>query len=167
MIGAKTLQIVATAAETDVKLEERLQGHYLTGALERSLDLSPGDTEGDLQAVELHGLDYLDNLEYGIQAEQIPQTSGYYRQILAYVKLRFKVDGNKAARIAGRIVAKHRIEGQPTAASFVFSKTGERLNAVAQALDKGAKSYDNLFNSSLDREFDSLVDADFPDLTIV
>ena len=141
----------------DIKTELRLQGHYLTGALEASLHDEEIAENGGV-TLTASALGYLEDLETGIPSEQIQLTSGRLAEMTRYVELRMGYQGKKALSVAYAIIKKQQKEGMPTSGSYAFSKTGFRTEAIEQTFEKNQDKYvgeidvatfnslDNIFN---------------------
>jgi hypothetical protein len=148
----------------DIFKEWRLQGHYLTGNLERTAETV---TEINVSAVILEGYGplYSGVLEEGVSAERIPynssvrtgaKTSKYIQALKNYAMMRFRVGEKDALRIAFAIAKKHEKEGMPTLASAVHSQSGQRRKAMEAAFTKNESSYfesiDEVVSEDLDKE---------------
>lgn len=117
--------------------ELREQGHYLTGELERSVQGTVTETEGDATLVGT-ALDYGQILNKGVTAARIPfggsngdgkGTSKYIQALIDYFKKR-GLDDKEAMRAAFATAHKHKKEGMPTSTSKKHSTTGNRLNFI-------------------------------------
>lgn len=138
----------------------RVQGHYLTGNLERSIvgtiTIAPAVT-----VLECTPLTYGWYVDRGVPAAKIPfgtgggrggGTSKYIQGLIAYFKLR-GLDDKEAKRAAFATANKHKKEGMSTAASAAYSSTGKRnhfINAVKGAIEGGvdkvvSDGYDKMF----------------------
>ena len=134
----------------DIKRELRLQGHYLTGALEASLHAKE-ITEGDIIHLTAEAA------EKGVPANHIEISSATLAAMTKYVQLRMGYQGRKASQVAYRILQKQQEEGMPTKASYQYSKTGDRLDAVDDTFRKNDTRYFDLIDQvtfgGLDTEF--------------
>lgn len=162
MIGDKTIRSLDQQLSQNLKKELRDQGHYLTGALEQSVQ-SRFVSNSDGVTLEMVALDYINDLETGIPGNQIDVTDASYIEGLArYAKLRFGLKSDRQAlRAAFRIAAKHRKEGMPTRNSYQFSSTGERTEAVQTSYDEHARDNEKLLEDTFSTELDELIDKTF------
>lgn len=157
-IAKINFQIVA-----DIKQELRLQGHYLTGELEQSFQEKQILNESEV-VLEAYAYAFLQDLEKGVQAEDIPPlnvSSKEFANLVKWVKLR-GLDTNGYLRLSAESIAeaiwrKWQKDGKPLATSKEFSKTGEILFAVANVFSKQDENYfakiDEEVVLSLDKEF--------------
>lgn len=162
IFGSETMRTVETQIRKDLQQGLRDQGHYLTGDLERSLNNEPRiEQEGDTLDIDVEALDYIETLETGVPAENINLAQD--AAIMAeYAKLRFGYQGRKALRVGFAIAQRHKEEGNPTHASYRFSKTGDRKHVIEQSFDDPL--YDKLFESGMDDEFESLINDTFGEI---
>lgn len=160
MIGEATLKYLDKSLEQDLKVQLRLQGHYLTGELERSIT-SELDADGNGVTLDVEAADYINQLETGLSPDEIVFDEAYTSGILRYVQLRFKVFGKEAIAIANRIISKHAREGMPTLDSYKFSETGERTRVLEETYDSHEEEYDQIVEDSLGYELDELIDQTF------
>lgn len=141
---------------SDLKTELRLQGHYLTGALEASLRPRI-DTDGKEQVLTASAAGYLEDLEKGKRANEISMDAKSIADMTRYVKLRMGYTGNRATQVAIAILRKQQKEGMPTAASYQYSQTGERKFAVEDTFYNHQAKYtemlDNGVFGDLDKSF--------------
>lgn len=159
MIGNATIILIDTAYQGDLKKELRDQGHYLTGALERSIH-SRQSTSGGTVVSEIEALDYAEDLFEGVRPEHIdPYDPTYLKGLTEYAKKRFP--GQPAFKIAVSISLKHSKEGNPTQASYEFSSTGERLFANIEAYNKNESEYAQFLEDGVSREIDQFIDKTF------
>lgn len=137
----------------DIKKELRLQGHYLTGALESSLTPKEINENGGV-TLTASALGYLEDLEKGISPNNISAT---VEEMTRYVNLRMGYTGKYAIKVAIAILKKQRKEGSPTKASYEFTKTGERKFAVEDTFYNNQPRYVNMLDDatigSLDNSF--------------
>lgn len=160
MIGDATLKYLDKTLEQDLKTELRLQGHYLTGELERSIN-SDLVEDGNGVTLEVVAADYINQLETGLTPDEIFFGEAYTSGILRYVQLRFKVAGQEAIEIAGKIIAMHAREGMPTLASYKYSETGNRTEVLEDTYNTHEDQYDQIVEDSLGYELDELIDQTF------
>lgn len=164
MIGTKTIQTLDKNLERDLKQELRDQGHYLTGFLERSMKPKFQETNSGI-VLDVEAEDYINDLETGVPASKINVSAGYIQELAKYAQLRFGVSGNLATKIGYAIAKKHKREGNPTAASYQFSSTGERKHAIEISYNSHEQLYDRQIEAGLSQEIDGLIDKTF-DTTI-
>lgn len=160
MIGSKTISKLSTDLERDLAKELRDQGHYLTGALERSIK-SRQTNSGNSFVLETEANDYITDLNEGVPASQIQVDVAYVQELAAYAQKRFGVSGGAALRAGYNIAKKHAIEGNPTKASYQYSNTGDRLHAIEDSYQKNEAEYDQQIETSLSQELDDLIDHTF------
>jgi hypothetical protein len=159
MIGDTTIKRIDISLQDDLKKELRDQGHYLTGALERSIR-SRQTSSGGKVVSEIEALDYAADLFEGVPAEHIdPYDPQYLKGLTEYAKKRFP--GQPAFKIAVAIALKHSKEGNPTQASYEFSKTGERLFANVEAYNKNESEYAQFLEEGVSKELDQFIDKTF------
>lgn len=125
---------------SDIKKEERLQGHFLTGALERSFVEKETYNENELY-IEAFAFGYIQDLEQGIEADKIVINSRSLDDMTRYVELRMGYKGSLAKTVAYRILKKQAAEGNPTKASSRFSKDGQRKHAIAKTFEMNESKY--------------------------
>lgn len=124
----------------DIKTELRLQGHYLTGALEASLHDEEIEENGGI-TLTASAFGYLEDLEKGILAPFIVINAATVAEMTRYVELRMGYHGKLATSVAYAILKKQQKEGNPTSGSYNFSKTGFRKEAVEQTFEKNQPKY--------------------------
>jgi hypothetical protein len=116
--------------EDDIKQELRLQGHYATGELERSMKVEQ-IFEGGNVSFELIALGYIQELEEGVPASQINVSPVEFQRLVKWVKFRGLASSEtKARQVAYFIIQRWKEEGKPLENSRQFSETGEILHAV-------------------------------------
>ncbi len=136
----------------DIKEALRLQGHHLTGALERSL--TPRESKStDNYTISAEAFGYIKDLEEGVRPEHIAVDAQAIKEMTGYVELRMGYTGKYAVKVAIAILNKQRKEGMPTQSSYQYSKTGERLDAVSDLFRENRQVYDNMVD---DRVVDNL-----------
>lgn len=160
MIGNATLKYLDKTLEEDLKTELRLQGHYLTGQLERSITSDLAE-DGKGVTLDVVAADYINQLETGLLPDEIVFNDAYTSGILRYVELRFKVAGKEAIAIANKIIAAHAREGMPTRGSYKFSETGKRTEVLEDTYNTHEEQYDQIVEDSLGYELDELIDQTF------
>lgn len=143
----------------DIKKELRLQGHYLTGALEASLNAREIAEDGSV-ILTASALRYLEDLEEGIPASEIGMDTKSINEMTKYVNLRMGYTGKYAIKVALAILRKQQKEGNPTQASYEYSKTGERTDAVKETFRQNQPRYVDLIDKpaigGLDNDFNKI-----------
>lgn len=164
MIGKKTIDKETLRLQDELKEELRAQGHYLTGALERSIDSKFVD-QGDTIAREIVANDYAETLNTGIPSSKINiNDAGYIAGLTRYAEQRFGYFGEQAKTVAFQIAAKHKKEGMPTKNSYQYSENNRRTHAIDVSVENNLET-DRLMESGLSQEIDEVFN--FPDLTIL
>lgn len=159
-----TVKTMEKAVRVDLQQGLIDQGHYLTGALDRSLNITPiVEQKGDSLLVEVNALDYIDTLDTGVPPEHIPTDAAYIQLMAGYAAQRFHISGKLALKAGYAIAKAHRREGNPTKNSYNFSKTGERLHVIEESFQE--ERYDILFDKGIDQEFDSLFNDTFDEIS--
>lgn len=158
MIGDTTIKTIDHYLELDLKKELRAQGHFLTGALEASIN-SKQTSSGGKSVIEMEALDYADDLFEGVAPEHIDQSN--IAGLTKYAELRFGLSGKAAIKAAVAIARKHRKEGMPTKNSYQYSKTGERLFANLEAYNKNEAEYGNFLETGVSSELDQFINKTF------
>lgn len=158
MIGDVTIKRIDIELQNDLKKELRAQGHYLTGALEQSIQ-SQQISSGNKSVIEMSALDYADDLFEGVPPEHIDESN--IAGLIKYAEKRFGYSGKQAIKAAVAIARKHRKEGMPTKNSYNYSSTGERLFANEEAFDKNQSEFDQLLESGVSQEIDQFIDKTF------
>lgn len=164
MIGTKTIQTLDKNLERDLKKELRDQGHFLTGALERSMQPRIQESTSGV-VLEVVAEDYINDLETGVPASKITVNAGYIQELSRYAQLRFGASGKQGTKIGYAIARKHKREGNPTAASYQYSNTGERTRAIEISFNQHEQLYDRQMEAGLSQEIDGFIDKTF-DTTI-
>lgn len=148
----------------DVKKMLRLQGHYLTGELERSFEELILTAENHISLIAT-SKKYGEYLEDGVPANKIPYNPGsgaksskYISALQQYVKLRMGIsEDKKALSIAFAIAKKHKAEGMGTKKSIEHSSTGKRIEAIKDTFVNN----DNRYGQMIDKEVVSGIDDVF------
>jgi len=140
-----------------VILSYTMQGHKLTGGLINSIEYQ---VRAQVTSAEIDFLmfDYGVILDRGVSAANIPYSPGsgaksskYIDGLKQYARLRMGAATEKEAeRIAFAIARKHKSEGMPTKASFVYSKTGKRTGAIDAALEDANPEVIRLINMAME-----------------
>ena len=135
-------------AKAVAKEQNRVQGHRMTGKLEKS-------TEGKVVAIpdglvlDIVREKYGEIIDRGVNRRRIPfspgsgaKTSKYIEGLIRFVRLRGlrPKPGQTQKDIAFAIAHKHKKVGLPTPGSRRFSQTGRRTGALNEVYDK-EKSY--------------------------
>jgi hypothetical protein len=143
----------------DIKKELRDQGHYLTGALEASLQEREVAENGGV-TLTAEALAYIEDLEKGLAPNQIDFSAAGIQKMTRYVELRMGYSGKYAVKVAIRILKKQLKEGNPTKNSYQYSKTGFRTEAVRDVFDSKSNRYigmiDDAAIGSLDQSFHTI-----------
>lgn len=147
----------AKIVNEEIKQELKDQGHYLTGALDRSID---EEIDGD--DITGQALEYLNRLNDGVAAANIGplnKSSSEFRKLVQWVKQRgLEHNGERfmtAESIAEAIWRKWQKEGMPTENSKMYSKTGERTGALNIAFASVEDKLDRHMNKGLDAVFET------------
>lgn len=132
--------------EKAIREESRAQGHYLTGAMEQSLDAS-NKREGDTDVLEGTAINYTKYVNEGVRAE-----SASFKQMPFLIEY-FKKRGLPEKEAVGAAAATIRVwqrEGMPTAASSRFSKNRKRKQMIEDAIKHIERSLDSYMSKSFD-----------------
>jgi len=138
-------------------LSYTMQGHKLTGGLINSIE---HQVRAQVTGAEIDFLmyDYGVILDRGVSAANIPYQRGsgagsskYIDGLKQYARLRMGAATEKEAeRIAFAIANKHKQQGMPTKASFVYSQTGKRTGAIDAALEDANPEVTRLINLAME-----------------
>jgi hypothetical protein len=158
MIGETTIKTIDHYLELDLKEELRAQGHFLTGALERSIK-SKQTTSGGKSVIDIEALEYADDLLEGVAPEHIDQAD--IAGLTIYAQKRFVLSGKAAVKAAVAIARKHAQEGNPTQNSYNYSATGERLFANVEAYNKNEAEYSRFLETGVSAEIDQFINKTF------
>jgi hypothetical protein len=139
----------------DIKNELRLQGHYLTGALEASLRSREISENGNI-ILTAQSLSYLEDLEEGIPGNEIGTDPASIAEMTKYVQLRMGYTGKYAIKVALAILRKQQLEGNPTNASYEYSKTGDRLDAVKETFRQNQGKYIEMIDTPAVNSLDTI-----------
>ena len=85
----------------DIKEELRLQGHFLTGALERSIREIVIETPNGFQ-LTASAAEYMTDLEEGVPSHHISLNLKSIQEMTRYVELRMGYKGKYAEKVAKR-----------------------------------------------------------------
>jgi hypothetical protein len=147
---------------TDIQKELRLQGHLLTGKLERSFETVAEYNGGNL-ILEAYAAGYIEVLENGVRTDKIPydsskvtgaKTSKYIQGLKLFAMQRFGVGEKEGLSIAFAIAKKHEKEGMPSVGSKRFSSTGDRKNAILDTFIKNEERYFDKIDEAVVAELD-------------
>ena len=130
----------------------RDQGHYLSGALERSLVAT-------ITADRLIGsaLYYLWILDKGVAPGKMVIGTKSVTALTNYVQRRMGYDSKKAKHIAFAILKKQQNEGMSTRNAYRYSSTGQRKFVLTQAF----KNMDQLLSKQIFSGIDALINNEF------
>lgn len=136
----------ANFIEQIVKNESEKQGHYLTGALDKSFeyDMTLNSKEQILTGNAAHYIKYLNE---GVKAESV--SFNQFPFVFEFFKLR-GLDEEEAKIAAGATINKWMKEGMPTEASKKYSKTGSRKNLLESAFTEHGHKLDEHISNSFD-----------------
>ena len=138
-------------------LSYTMQGHKLTGGLINSIEYQVR-AQVTAASIDFYMYDYGVILDKGVSAANIPYQRGsgagsskYIDGLKQYARLRMGAATEKEAeRIAFAIANKHKSEGMPTKASFVYSSTGKRTGAIDAALEDANPEVTRLINVAME-----------------
>ena len=138
-------------------LSYTMQGHKLTGGLINSIEYQVR-AQVTAASIDFYMYDYGVILDKGVSAANIPYQRGsgagsskYIDGLKQYARLRMGAATEKEAeRIAFAIANKHKSEGMPTKASFVYSSTGKRTGAIDAALEDANPEVTRLINLAME-----------------
>ncbi len=128
------------------------QGHYLTGALERSMGASAVIDKSNETELIGFALDYAQDLEDGKKGSDIGNMKTHIAELFKYFLLR-GLSQNEAVDAAVRTAKRHKKEGMPTEASKRFSKTGERKHFITRTWSENQQKVDSLMDFGMDSMF--------------
>lgn len=139
-----------------IKISFRLQGHRLTGGLEKSINYKVTLDAGGAKVLIIME-DYGVIQDQGIAPQNIPYSgnngtatrSKYIQGLADFAKKRFFVDIKEATSIAFAIANVHKREGMQTRASNRFSRIGKRRGAIKEALDDTQEERELLIEQAL------------------
>ena len=133
--------------------ELRNQGHYLTGALENSINTSMSIETQRKQTI-IHGfaLDYAVKLNDPQSDQKLPSV----KELIKYFLLR-GYSSFDAAQFAYLTHKRHLKEGMPTVASKRFSKTGVRIRFIDRVWKSNQQKIDQKMEAGMDDIFNTEV----------
>lgn len=120
------------------------QGHNLTGATVLSVE-SRATLDKNSFTVSVYAYEHLKILDNGTPPNRIPYggrrgtKSKYIEALKRYAMKRMRVSSKEALGIAFAIARAQKRDGMPTKASRRFSRTGQRKNFVAVAIENASK----------------------------
>jgi hypothetical protein len=132
--------------EKAIRDESRAQGHYLTGAMEESLDAN-NQKQADADVLEGTAINYTKYVNEGVRAE-----SASFKQfpfLIRYFQLR-GLPEEEAKRAAAATIRVWQKEGMPTEASSRFSKNRKRKQMIEDAIKDASNALDKYMSTSLD-----------------
>lgn len=138
----------------DIKKTLRLQGHYLTGALEASITDDVNSSK-DNTTLSAKAFGYIEDLEKGIPASEIKINSQSLAEMTRYVELRMGYRGSKAQQVALLVLQAQQREGNPTENSYNFSQIGSRKFAIEITFNKNEDRYFNLIDGIVEKYVDT------------
>lgn len=160
MIGKETISKAANTLEQGLTKELRDQGHYLTGALERSIT-SKTVSSGNAETLEMSALDYIDDLDLGVKPNEIGNYIEHVEAMTKYAEKRMGVRGRLALKVGRRIAQKHAFAGIPTKKSYEYSITGERLHVIEETYEHSETLFETQIDDGLSDELDSFINKTF------
>lgn len=129
--------------QKQLREELREQGHYLTGALQNSIEYRIYPRGTTVVVAEMMALDYGVFMELGVPASRIPYSGGrqggggkskYIQGLITFFQKRGL--GEREAMSAAFATANvQKREGMPTNGSFAFSSNGRRTGFVSETLE--------------------------------
>lgn len=148
------LSLLNKQIKDDIRDELRLQGHFLTGELDRSFTVSE-EQVGDSIVLSATALLYVEELEKGVPANLI---NADVNKVAKWVLERnLTTNFSQAKTIAFLIIRKWKKVGKPLETSKEFSSTGEILHAMQIAFDANQSNYiqriDSIVFGEIDKEF--------------
>jgi hypothetical protein len=132
MTAKEVIEILAKEVRNSLVSEAELQGHKLTGKLEKNLTYEVVSSDDEATAT-IYGPDYAIYLNYGVSAERVRYP---IRVMIEYFTKR-GLPMKEATSAAWATRAKHKKEGMPTKASQRFSKNGNRTGFLDDGLKNG------------------------------
>lgn len=139
----------------DIQKEWRIQGHFLTGFLERNSENRTEASNGDV-ILEAYAPAYAEELEHGVPASEIEINDTTLREMTEYVMKRMGYGGIKAQQVAYFILRKQQKEGKPTENSKQYSQTGIRTEAIDLTFGKNEDAYFNVMDEAISEEIDKV-----------
>lgn len=151
-----------------LRKELKMQGHRLTGKLEKSIE-AVVKHKSDEWLIDIMHERYGTYQDTGVSANRIPYTPGsgartskYISALIRWVQLRGIAPGFARAKgIAFAIAKTHKKEGMPTKGSYRFSNNGRRtlwLQHPASAQEKTIeRRIGDAYEASLDAQLDALI----------
>ncbi len=150
--------------EDGIRNESRAQGHYLTGAMERSLAGVVGKF-GPMTILVGTAVDYTRYVNNGVQPGRIPYgggsgggggTSAYIEGLRQFFLLK-GLSPKEALSAAFATAKTHIKEGMPSKGSSKYSSTGQRTGMIEEAISKR----ESVLDSYMINGFDEVVEFNF------
>lgn len=146
----KVLKKASDLLNIALAVELKNQGHYLTGALERSIHGIVKENK-DESSVEGYALSYAEALQEGVAANEFHDFHSHVRELTNYYKLRGYPE-KMALKRAVITANKHFEEGMPTKSSYSYSKTGERMFFLNETDKRVGEDIDRVIQTGVDLE---------------
>lgn len=145
----------------NLAIELKQQGHYLTGALERSIQGTIQDiTNGVWLQGDMVGYGFI--IDAGTKPEKIPyrensgaKSSKYISALINYFKLK-SFSEKEAKGIAFATAKVQKREGMPTRGSYAYSKNNERKIFIERTANAISYSVDNMVSTEMDSAFEKI-----------
>ena len=159
-----TLDKIFEVVKVQWAKEIRIQGHSLTGSLERSLEAKY------IKVLKGFIIDFLANdygniLDAGTKPNRIPFNEGsgatkskYIDGLTDFAKKRFGLNDKEAQSAAFAIAKTQKKEGMPTKNSFRFSKNGKRTGLIDDTLENATPAIEKIIEDSI---FNFIVNYNF------
>lgn len=158
----------------DLLVEEFVaQGHHLTGAFEKNIISEKIIESANNVLIKIYGSKYAIYLENGVAPGKIPftpkgwptastgkKTSKYIEALKAYVQLRMNIfEVTKQTSIAFAIARKQKEQGNPTYASYKFSKTNYRKNFITDTMWKflASKTPEQIIFDNMEGKIENII----------
>lgn len=167
----KILAPVDTYIKKSIAIELKQQGHYLTGALERSIQGRIQDIPNGA-SVEGTMADYGFIVDAGTTPNKIPyqegsgaKTSKYISALIEYFKLRKGLSEKEAKGAAFATAKVQKREGMPTINSYTYAKNNERKTFIERTNkvieqkvdDMIITKVDQLFNTAFEKQHSEII----------
>lgn len=136
--------------------ELTLQGHVVTGALLESIDFEIVE-EGNELKILFYNLDYGEDLETGLRADQIPSgpaATARIKDLAVWVSRRgMAFDRNEIRKVAFFVHRSHTRVGMPTPNSYQYSDVGRRIGWRTYVLETDKSEIQNRIEDAITRGF--------------
>ena len=146
---------VMSYVRTVIRKELEDQGHKLTGALSRDIEVKIKKTEAIIWG-SVFMLPYFEYVDRRTEAENIPYSRGsgagkskVIEGLERFFRLR-GLDAKEALSASFGTVNKWKKEGRPTKNSFRFSKNGRRTGFIEASIERIEKEVQGVFESEAD-----------------